>query len=117
MAKEEKPLVQVPEQARRQLARIELDTYIGMAFSNLVAFFIILTTAATLHAQGKTDIQSAAQAAEALRPVAGDFAFLLFSLGIIGTGMLGQKPTKPQMIRERRYKRVKASQYSTTKIP
>ncbi len=59
-----------------------------MAFSNIIAFFIILTTAVTLHAQGKTDIQSAAQAAEALRPVAGDFAFVLFAAGIVGTGLL-----------------------------
>jgi Mn2+/Fe2+ NRAMP family transporter len=65
-----------------------LDTLVGMAFSNLVAFFIILATAVTLHAAGKTDIATSAQAAEALRPVAGPVAFLLFSLGIIGTGML-----------------------------
>ena len=61
---------------------------IGMAFSNLVAFFIILATAVTLHAAGKTDIQTSSQAAEALRPIAGPLAFALFSLGIIGTGML-----------------------------
>ena len=59
-----------------------------MGFSNLVAFFIILTTAATLHAHGVTDIQTSAQAAEALRPLGGDFTFMLFALGIIGTGML-----------------------------
>ncbi len=59
-----------------------------MAFANLVAFFIILTTAVTLHAPGKTDIQTSADAAEALRPIAGDLAFALFSLGIIGTGLL-----------------------------
>src|SRR3954465_5376968 len=59
-----------------------------MGFSNLVAFFIILSTAATLHAPGVTRIDTAAQAAEALRPVAGNFTFLLFSLGIIGTGLL-----------------------------
>jgi Mn2+/Fe2+ NRAMP family transporter len=74
--------------ARTDLARIRLDTLVGMAFSNLVAFFIILATAVTLHAAGKTDIATSAQAAEALRPVAGPVAFLLFSLGIIGTGML-----------------------------
>ena len=77
-----------PEAARSHLRRIRLDTYIGMGFSNLVAFFIILSAAATLHKAGITDIQTSAQAAEALRPLAGDFAFLLFSLGIIGTGML-----------------------------
>jgi NRAMP (natural resistance-associated macrophage protein)-like metal ion transporter len=76
------------EDARRHLRRIKRDTYIGMGFSNLVAFFIILSTAATLHASGVTHIETAAQAAEALRPVAGDFTFVLFSLGIIGTGML-----------------------------
>lgn len=74
--------------AREHLRRIRWDTYIGMGFSNLVAFFIILSAAATLNRAGVTDIQTSAQAAEALRPLAGDFAFLLFSLGIIGTGML-----------------------------
>jgi len=74
--------------ARAHLRRIRWDTYIGMGFSNLVAFFIILSAAATLNRAGVTDIQTSAQAAEALRPLAGDFAFLLFSLGIIGTGML-----------------------------
>jgi len=75
-------------QLRRQLRRIKLDTVIGMSFSNLVAFFIILSTAATLHAAGIHDIQTSAQAAEALRPLAGELSFLLFSLGIIGTGLL-----------------------------
>ena len=73
---------------RQQMRRIKVDTIIGMTFSNLIAFFIILSTAATLHAAGVTDIQTAAQAAEALRPLAGEFTFLLFSLGIIGTGLL-----------------------------
>ena len=84
----EKPLKKVPQQAPEQLQRIKIDTYLGMAFSNLIAYFIILTAAATLHAHGKTDISSAADAAEALRPIAGPFAALLFSLGIIGTGLL-----------------------------
>ena len=70
------------------LRRIKIDTYIGMGFSNLIALFIIISAAATLHAAGIDDIQTSAQAAEALRPLAGDAAFLLFSLGIIGTGML-----------------------------
>lgn len=74
--------------AREQLKRIKTDTLFGMGFSNLVAFFIMLTTAVTLGAHGITNIQTSAQAAEALRPVAGEFAFLLFALGIIGTGML-----------------------------
>jgi Mn2+/Fe2+ NRAMP family transporter len=65
-----------------------LDTYLGMAFSNLIAYFIILTVAVTLNAHGKTAIDSAEQAAEALRPIAGQFASVLFSLGIIGTGLL-----------------------------
>ncbi len=77
-----------PGEVRQHLRRIKVDTVIGMTFSNLIAFFIILSTAATLHASGVTDIQTSAQAAEALRPIAGDFTFLLFSLGIIGTGML-----------------------------
>jgi NRAMP (natural resistance-associated macrophage protein)-like metal ion transporter len=67
---------------------IAADTWIGMFFSNFVAFFIIVTTAATLHASGLTRIDTAAQAAEALRPVAGEFTFALFALGIIGTGLL-----------------------------
>jgi NRAMP (natural resistance-associated macrophage protein)-like metal ion transporter len=82
------PLKKEPQQARGQFQRIKIDTYIGMAFSNLIAYFIILTTAATLHTHGKTDINSAAEAAEALRPIAGPFAALLFSLGIVGTGLL-----------------------------
>lgn len=84
----DKPLRDHPQQALRQLRRIKLDTIIGMGFSNLIAFFIMLTTAATLHAHGITDINSSAQAAEALRPLAGRFAFMLFSMGIIGTGLL-----------------------------
>ena len=76
------------EAARKHLRRIRWDTYTGMGFSNLIAFFIILSTAATLHAAGIVDIQTSAQAAEALRPLGGQTTFLLFSLGIIGTGML-----------------------------
>ena len=82
------PLKDAPYQARRNFRRIKLDTIIGMAFSNIVAFFIVLTTAMTLHANGFTDIQTSAQAASALRPIAGEFAFFLFGAGIIGTGML-----------------------------
>jgi len=77
-----------PQEVRRHLRRIKWDTNVGMTFSNLIAFFIILATAATLHAAGVTTIQTSAQAAEALRPLAGERAFLLFALGIIGTGML-----------------------------
>src|SRR5262249_49969840 len=84
----DRPLRMDPSHAGGQLQRIHLDTFVGMAFSNLVAFFIILTVASTLHANGKTEIQTAADAAEALRPLAGNLAFLLFSLGIVGTGML-----------------------------
>ena len=82
------PLREAPAQARSQLDRIKIDTTLGMIYSNLIAFCIMLTTAVTLHAAGVTDIRSAAQAAEALRPLAGQFAFLLFALGIIGTGLL-----------------------------
>jgi NRAMP (natural resistance-associated macrophage protein)-like metal ion transporter len=82
------PLIKAPQQAKTNLKRIKIDTYIGMGFSNLVAFFIILTTAMTLNLHGITDIQTSAQAAAALRPIAGEFAFILFSAGIIGTGML-----------------------------
>jgi Mn2+/Fe2+ NRAMP family transporter len=84
----EKPLKRAPWQAPLQLRRINADTAVGMAFSNLVAYFIILTCAVTLHAKGLDDISSAAQAAEALRPIAGNFTFLVFSAGIIGTGLL-----------------------------
>ena len=77
-----------PEQARSHLRRISIDTWIGMGVSNLIAFFIMLTTAATLFAHGITDIQTSRDAALALKPLAGDFAFLLFSAGIVGTGML-----------------------------
>jgi NRAMP (natural resistance-associated macrophage protein)-like metal ion transporter len=82
------PLLEAPQQARANFRRIKFDTYIGMIFSNLIAFCIMLTTAVTLHAAGITNIQTSAQAAEALRPLAGDFAFLLFAMGIIGTGLL-----------------------------
>jgi NRAMP (natural resistance-associated macrophage protein)-like metal ion transporter len=85
-APDEKPLKKAPEQATEQLQRIKIDTYVGMAFSNVIAYFIILTAAATLHTHGKTEINSAAEAAEALRPIAGPLAALLFSLGVIGTG-------------------------------
>ena len=82
------PLRDAHIQAKAHLARIRFDTWIGMGFSNLIAFFIMLTTAVTLHAQGITDIQTSEQAAEALRPLAGEFAFLLFTAGIVGTGLL-----------------------------
>jgi Mn2+/Fe2+ NRAMP family transporter len=84
----ERPLKSAISQARAQLGRIRLDTYLGMGFSNLVAFFIILTAAATLHAHGITEISTSAQAASALEPPAGRFAFLLFVCGIVGTGLL-----------------------------
>jgi NRAMP (natural resistance-associated macrophage protein)-like metal ion transporter len=77
-----------PEQARSHFRRISIDTWFGMGISNLIAFFIMLTTAATLFQHGLTDIQTSRQAALALRPIAGDFAYLLFSAGIIGTGLL-----------------------------
>jgi Mn2+/Fe2+ NRAMP family transporter len=81
-------LTEAPAQAPAAFARIGLDTWIGMALSNLVALAIMLTAGATLHATGKTDIDTAQTAAEALRPIAGEFAFLIFALGIIGTGFL-----------------------------
>ncbi len=77
-----------PEEAPAQLRRIGLDTYVGMAFSNLISMAIILAAAVALHDQGIDKIETAAQAAMALRPIAGEGAFLLFSLGIIGTGLL-----------------------------
>jgi NRAMP (natural resistance-associated macrophage protein)-like metal ion transporter len=85
---EEQALRQSPHQAEEQFDRIRVDTYFGMGISNLVAFFIILTTAATLHRTGVFDVQTSAQAAKVLEPIAGRFAFLLFAAGIIGTGLL-----------------------------
>ena len=82
------PLRAAPEQAAEHLARIRLDTWIGMVFSNLIAACIMVTTAATLNAHGVTTVDSAEQAAAALRPIAGNFAFLLFAASIIGTGLL-----------------------------
>jgi NRAMP (natural resistance-associated macrophage protein)-like metal ion transporter len=81
-------LRRTPEQAPRELHRIRVDTIVGMALSNVVALFIVWTTAATLHAHGVTNIETSAQAAEALRPIAGDFAFAVFAAGIVGTGLL-----------------------------
>ena len=83
-----KPLEEAPRQAPRELNRIELDTFAGMAVSNIVAIAIMICAAATLHASGKTDINSAADVAEALKPIAGNFAFAVFSLGVVGTGLL-----------------------------
>ena len=77
-----------PDYAAEHLTRIKQDTYVGMIFSNVIAICIVVATAVTLNEHGITSIQTSAQAAEALRPVAGDFAFALFALGIIGTGML-----------------------------
>jgi len=83
-----KALYVAPAKAGPEMARIRQDTLVGMAFSNIVAIFIVFAASATLHANGVTTIETAAQAAEALRPVAGRFAFLLFAFGIIGTGLL-----------------------------
>jgi NRAMP (natural resistance-associated macrophage protein)-like metal ion transporter len=82
------PLIEKHYGAQKEFNRIRADTIVGMAFSNLIALSIIITAAATLHAAGKTDIQSSAQAAEALRPIAGAFAEVVFALGIVGTGLL-----------------------------
>jgi NRAMP (natural resistance-associated macrophage protein)-like metal ion transporter len=86
--KRRRPLSELRHGGQREIDRIGIDTTVGMIFSNAIAFFIILTTAAVLNAGGVTDIQSAAQAAEALRPLAGELTFLLFAMGIIGTGLL-----------------------------
>jgi NRAMP (natural resistance-associated macrophage protein)-like metal ion transporter len=83
-----KPLAAAPGRAKVELARIRLDTVTGMTFSNIVSISIVFAAAATLNAHGVTEIATSAQAAEALRPIAGPFAFALFALGIIGTGML-----------------------------
>ncbi|WP_375411798.1 NRAMP family divalent metal transporter [uncultured Bradyrhizobium sp.] len=82
------PLIEKHYGAQNEFHRIRADTIVGMAFSNLIALSIIITAAATLHATGKTDIQTSAQAAEALKPIAGAFAEVIFALGIVGTGLL-----------------------------
>ncbi len=83
-----KPLARAPRQAKSEFARIRVDTYLGMGLSNMVALFIIITTAATLNAHGITDIQTSSQAALALKPIAGPATFIVFALGIVGTGLL-----------------------------
>jgi NRAMP (natural resistance-associated macrophage protein)-like metal ion transporter len=83
--KRRRPLKELPRGGNPEIDRITLDTVVGMVLSNVIAFFIILTTASVLNSGGVTNIQSAAQAAEALRPLAGELTFLLFALGIIGT--------------------------------
>ncbi len=81
-------LLEAPEEASAEIARMRFDTYAGMGYSNVISLFIIVSTAATLNAHGITDIQTSAQAAEALRPIAGVFTFALFAAGIIGIGLL-----------------------------
>lgn len=88
LKKEERALKGHPEQATTEFRRIRIDTYLGMFFSNAVAWFVILAAAVTLHAHGQTDIDSAQQAAQALQPLGGKLAFFLFAAGIIGTGLL-----------------------------
>lgn len=83
-----KPLFAAPRAAGAEFKRIRIDTLTGMAVSNLIAWFIIISTAATLHLHGITHIQTSAQAAQALAPIAGKFATVIFALGIIGTGLL-----------------------------
>jgi Mn2+/Fe2+ NRAMP family transporter len=83
------PLLRDPAAAGAELRRIKWDTWSGMLYSDLTAYFIILATAVTLNVAGITDIETAAQAASALRPLAGDFAFILFALGILGVGLIG----------------------------
>ena len=84
-----RPLVRDARASVPELRRIRWDTWTGMFYSDLAAFFIILATAVTLHATGTADINTAAQAASALRPLAGNFAYLLFALGILGVGLIG----------------------------
>lgn len=83
------PLVSDARVADAELRRIRWDTWSGMLYSDVAAYFIILATAVTLHVAGVTDINTAAQAASALRPLAGDFAYTLFALGILGVGLIG----------------------------
>jgi Mn2+/Fe2+ NRAMP family transporter len=86
--KGEHPLVEDPAEAPAAVERIRIDTFAGMFASNLIAMAIMVATAATLHAHGITQVETAADAARALEPIAGRFAFALFSLGIVGTGLL-----------------------------
>jgi len=83
-----KPLERDHGSAKKEFKRIRIDTYLGMFFSNAVAIFIVITTAATLNAHGVTDVQTSSQAALALKPIAGPFVFVVFALGIVGTGLL-----------------------------
>jgi Mn2+/Fe2+ NRAMP family transporter len=85
---ERQPLLRRRWQARGAFARIRADTAVGMGFSNLIAISIIVMTAATLHANGVTNVESSSQAAQALKPIAGQFATLIFTFGIVGTGLL-----------------------------
>jgi len=82
------PLLKTPKAGKSEISRIRFDTIVGMTYSNVISLFIIVTTAVTLHAHGITDINTSAQAAQALRPIAGEFTFLLFALGIISIGLL-----------------------------
>lgn len=82
------PLIEAPEQAPREIRRIRIDTWFGMGLSNVISWCIIVTAGATLAAHNITDIQSSEQAAQALRPIAGELAFLVFACGIVGTGLL-----------------------------
>jgi Mn2+/Fe2+ NRAMP family transporter len=81
-------LIEAPREARAQIRRMRIDTYVGMGYSNIISWFIIVTTAATLNAHGIVNITSSAQAADALRPIAGQFTFFVFAAGIIGIGLL-----------------------------
>ena len=83
-----RPLERAPEQAVAEFHRIRWDTYVGMGFSALIAMFVLWTTAATLNAHGITNIQTSADAAKALKSIAGPFATMVFALGIVGTGLL-----------------------------
>jgi Mn2+/Fe2+ NRAMP family transporter len=85
----DKPLIQNADAAYGELRRIRWDTWSGMLYSDVTAYFIILATGVTLNVAGITDIQTAAQAASALKPLAGNFAFLLFAVGILGVGLIG----------------------------
>ena len=94
-ARKAAPLGLAPQAAKPQLARIRMDTIVGMGASNVIAICIIYATAATLHATGITNIETSSQAAEALRPIAGDFAFAVFAAGILGDGAASRARAGP----------------------
>ena len=108
---EDKPLRTTPEQEKSHLQRLRIDTVLGVGLSNFIAFCMIVATAATLHTKGISNIETTSQAAQALEPIAGKFAFLLFGLGVVGTGLLACRcwPVRPPSRLQACFKSARAS--------